>query len=205
MKKTQRLATQLFVAIASLVAVAGAQAQSGGKTAPATSGYSMYAPGGSYIGLAAGESDFSLGNGTGLYGSDNKDTSYSIRAGSYFNSNLGMEIGYTDFGRVNRAGGSTKADGFNVSLIGKLPVSPSFNVLGKIGTTYGRTDVSSGFGSGVASGSKSGWGLALGLGAEYAFTPQWSAVLQYETHDMKFAGSDNHRVNTTNLGVRYNF
>jgi OOP family OmpA-OmpF porin len=197
MKKTQRLAAQLFIAVASLAAVAGAHAQASSK--------SMYAPGGSYIGLAAGESDFSLGNGTGLFGSDNKDTSYSIRAGGYFTSNLGMEIGYTDFGSVSRAGGSTKADGFNVSLIGKLPVSPSFNLLGKIGTTYGRTDVSARVGSGVASGSESGWGLAMGLGAEYMITPQWSAVLQYETHDMKFAGSDNQRVNTTNLGVRYNF
>jgi hypothetical protein len=43
----------------------------------------------------------------------------------------------------NRAGSSTKMDGINFSLIGRAPMSSNFNVLGKVGTTYGPTDVSS--------------------------------------------------------------
>jgi OmpA-OmpF porin, OOP family len=34
-------------------------------------------------------------------------------------------------------------DGINFSLIGRAPMSSNFNVLGKVGTTYGPTDVSS--------------------------------------------------------------
>jgi opacity protein-like surface antigen len=146
-----------------------------------------------------------LGNGIGIFGSDQGDTSYSLRGGHYFSTNWGMELGYTDFGSVSRAGGRTKADGINLSLIGKMPVSPSFNVLGKIGATYSRTDVSSNPASGIVAGSENGSGLSYGLGVEYAFTPKMSAVLQYESTDMKFAGDRKDRVGATTLSARYSF
>lgn len=198
MKKLHHRVSSLLVAVASLAAVAGAQAQS---SAPGA----MPGPGNVYIGLNAGQSDYSLGNGTGLYGSDKRDTSYSIYAGSYFNYNFGFELGYTDFGSINRGGGRTKADGINLSLVGRMPMNDSFNLLGKIGTTYGRTDVSSGAGSGIVAGSESEFGWSYGVGAEYAFTPQWSAVLQYDEHDLKFAGGDRNRISTTALGLRYRY
>ena len=203
MKKSHRIITSLFVAAASLAAVAGAQAQSSASSS--SSGYAMYGRGNSYIGLNAGRSDFSVGNDIGIFTHDQGDTAYNIYAGSYFNNNFGFEFGYTDFGRVNRAGGSTKADGINLSLIGKLPVSGSFNLLGKLGTTYGRTEVSSAAGSGVAAGSESGFDWSYGVGAEYAFHPRWSAVLQYDEHYLKFVGSGRDRISATTLGVRYGF
>jgi OOP family OmpA-OmpF porin len=107
-----------------------------------SSNYSFYAPGSRYFGLNIGQSDFSLPNGTGGFPSDNKDTSYNIYGGSYFNNNFGLELGYTDFGKANRAGGQTEAQGINLSLVGRLPLSNSFNLLGKLGTTYGHTRVS---------------------------------------------------------------
>lgn len=203
MKKSHRILTRLFVAAASLAAVAGAQAQS---SAPGSgSGYAIYAPGNSYIGLNAGRSDFMVGDGIGIFTRDQGDAAYNIYAGSYFSNNFGFEFGYTDFGRVNRAGGSTKADGLNLSLVGKLPVGDSFNLLGKLGTTYGRTDVSSAAGSGVTAGGESGFDWSYGVGAEYAFNPQWSAVLQYDEHYLKFAGSGRDRISATTLGARYRF
>jgi len=197
MRSLTRNFSATALALVALAASAGAHAQS--------SNYTLNAPGASYIGLNAGKSDFSLGNGTGVFASENKDTAYSIYGGSYFSNNLGMELGFTDFGKLNRAGGTTKAQGFNLSLVGRLPLSPAFNLLGKVGTTYGRTDVSSVPGSGVASGSESGFGVSYGLGAEYAFNPQLSAVLQYDSHDLKFAGSGRDRVSATTAGLRYKF
>ncbi len=194
MKKPRHLLASLFVAAASLAAATGAQAQS---ILPGASS--------SYIGLNAGQSDFSLDNGTGIFGSDRHDTAYSIYVGSYFNYNFGFEVGYTDFGSVSRAGGRTKADGINLSLVGKLPLGESFNLLGKLGTTYGRTDVSSAAGSGIAAGSESDFGWSYGVGAEFTFNPKWSAVLQYDEHDLKFAGGGRDRVSATSLGVRYRF
>ena len=165
----------------------------------------MYAPVSSYIELGVGQSDYSLGNGTGLFGADRRDTSYSLRAGGFSSNNLGAEIGYTDFGSINRAGGTTKAQGINLSVLGKLPLNASFNLLGKLGTTYARTRVSSDPLSGVAQGSERGFGLSYGLGAEYVFSPQWSTVLQYESQKLKFAGDETDRVGLTTLSARYRF
>lgn len=197
MRSLTRNFSATVLALAALAAGASAQAQS--------SNYSLNAPGASYVGVNVGKSDFSVGNGNGLFSSEKRDTAYGINAGSYFNNNLGMELGFTDFGKINRAGGTTKAQGFNLSMVGRLPLSPSFNLLGKLGATYGRTNVSSAPASDVASGSESGLGVSYGLGAEYAFNPQMSAVLQYDAHDMKFAGSGRDRVSATTVGLRYKF
>lgn len=197
MRSLTRNFSATVLALAALAAGASAQAQS--------SNYTLNAPGARYIGMNVGKSDFSVGNGNGIFSSESKDTAYSIYGGSYFNNNLGMELGFTDFGKINRAGGTTKAQGFNLSLVGRLPLSPAFNLLGKVGTTYGRTDVSSFPGSGVASGSESGFGVSYGVGAEYAFNPQLSAVVQYDSHDLKFAGNGRDRVSATTAGLRYKF
>lgn len=197
MQSLTRTFSATVVAVAGLAAGAGAQAQS--------SNYALYGPGSGYIGFNAGQSDFSLGSGTGAFPSDKHDTTYSIYGGSFFSNNFGFELGYTDFGKITRAGGTTKAEGFNLSLVGKIPLSPSFNLLGKLGTTYGRTDVSSAPASGIVSGSESGFGVSYGLGAEYAFNPNWSAVLQYDGYDLKFAGSGRDRVSATTVGFRYRF
>ena len=196
MKFPQRTLAHRIVAVASLPAVAGAQAQSG---------TGMYGFGNGYIGLNAGQSDYSLGNGTGLYGSTNRVTAYSVTAGGYFNPNVGLEIGYTDFGNISRAGGTTRAEGLSLSVVGRLPLSESFNLLGKLGSTYGRTSVSTQPGSGIVDGSESGWGVSMGLGGEYMMTPQLSALLQYDAHEMKFVGGGRDRVSVTSLGLRYRF
>lgn len=194
----------LVIAVAALAAAGGAQAQNTTTSAP-RSDYSMYAPGSAYIGLNAGQSNFRVNNGNGLFASEQRKTAYSLYGGSYFNDYLGVELGYTDFGRINRGGGQTKAEGFNVGLVGKLPLSPSFNLLGRLGTTYGRTDVSSNIASGVTAGKETGWGGSYGIGVEFAFNPQLSAVLQYDEYNLKFAGGNRDRINTTSVGLRYRF
>lgn len=189
--------TRLLISVAVCTVAMGAQAQS--------SPSGMYAPGSSYLELGIGQSDYSLGNGIGVFDSDEGGTSYSVRGGGFFNSNFGMEIGYTNFGTIHRAGGTTKAEGLNLSLIGKMPINQNFNLLAKLGTTYSKTDVSSNPVSGIVAGSESDFGLSYGMGAEYLLTPQWSGVLQYESQNMKFAGDRNDRVGVTSLSARYRF
>ncbi|MDP3702704.1 MAG: outer membrane beta-barrel protein [Hylemonella sp.] len=202
MKKLHHTLVSTLCVAAAALAGASVQAQGSGSD----SVYSLYGRGTTHIGFNAGLTDYKLNDGTGLFGSDKNSTAYNIYAGSYFtDSNLGMEVGYTDFGKVSRAGGSTKADGINVSLIGRLPLGSSFSLLGKVGTTYSRTDVSAAAGSGVTSGSQSGFGWSYGVGAEYAFSRQWSGVLQYDEHNVAYAGSVNDRINITSLGVRYRY
>ncbi len=204
---SRKISTRLIgmTAAAALMALGAATAAQAQTNTNMGSGYSLYGPGSSYIGLNAGQSNFSVGNGTGIFPSDKKDRAIGLTAGSYFNNNFGAELGYTDFGRITRGGGNTKAQGVNFSLVGRLPLGNSFNLLGKVGTTYGRTSVSSAPGSGVTAGNASGFGLSYGIGAEYLFTPALSAVLQYDSHDLKFAGNGRDRVSATTLGLRYRF
>ncbi len=202
MKKLQTISFLLAGIAAALGASAPVQAQS---TSTSSAGSAMYGAGNSYIGLSGGRSDFSLNSGTGVFASEKRDTSYSLAAGTFFDRNFGLEVGYTDFGSINRGGGRTRADGINLSAIGRVPLSTSFNLLGKIGTTYGRTEVSSLAGSGITSGNQNGFGLSLGLGAEYVFTNQISMLLQYELHDLRFAGGRRDHVGNTSVGLRYRF
>lgn len=201
MKPFSRIVTATLVSVAALTTGMAANAQ----TSSTMSGSSWYAPGSGYIGLNAGRSDYNLGNGNGLFRSEDNDSAYNIYAGSYFNQNFGLEIGYTDFGKINRLGGTTDAHGINLSLVGRLPLSPSFNLIGKLGTTYGRTETTASAASGVTGGKDTGWGVSYGIGAEYAFTPAWSAVVQYDEHNLKFAGQDKERIGATTVGVRYRF
>lgn len=182
-----------------------------GSTANTSSGSGLSlnnarVPGSSYFGVNGGSADLSRPiTGFGNWGGSNQSGAYGLYLGNYFNnSNYGVEIGYTDFGSVNRSGGTTKVDGLNLSLIGRLPLSPSFNLLGKIGTTYARTDVSASPASGVTTGTERGFDWSYGLGAEYHLSANWSGVLQYDEHYVKYPGK-NERVSATTLGVRYSY
>lgn len=205
MRKQIQTISATVLAIVALTGAAGVQAQStSGMMGNRADSTSLYSPGAGYIGFNAGKSNFSLNNGVG-FSSEKRDNAYNLYAGSYFSNNFGVELGYIDLGRISRAGGSTKAHGFNLSLVGKVPLGTSFNLLGKVGTTYGRTSTSSAFGSGIAAGSENGFGLSYGVGAEFMFNPALSAVLQYDEHDFKFAGSGRNRVAATTVGLRYRF
>jgi len=200
MHTSLRITASLLAVAASFTLAGMAQAQTIGSNATPS-----YRAGGSYFDFNAGQSDYSLSDGVGIWDKDDSDNAYSAHIGSYFNDNVGLELGYTDFGQISRAGGSTKARGISLSLVGKFPVSPSFSLLGKIGTTYSDTDTSANGLSGIQTGSENGFGVSYGVGAQYAFTPKWSILLQYESHDLKFAGDNKERVDVTTLGVRYSY
>ena len=201
-QKINRLVPALALAIGSLTLAAGAQAQ---NAMGATSDSSLYSAGSGYVGFNAGRSRFNGPSGTGVYSNDRNGNAYSLYGGSYFNNNFGLEAGYNDFGRVNRGGGSTTANAFSLSLVGKLPVGSSFNLLGRVGGSYVRSNVSSAADSGIAAGTSNKFDLSYGLGAEFAFNPQLSAVVQYDQYNMRYVGGGRDRINATTLGLRYRF
>ena len=208
MKKITRTISGTVLALAALAVAGGVQAQTSSGSSGGgfgMGGYSFYGPGTGYVGLNVGRSDYSIGSGSGGFAFDRHDTSYNLYTGTFFHPNVGLELGYTDFGKVTRAGGQTDAEGINLSLVGRAPLGNSFNLLGKLGTTYGRTHVSAATASGIRTGNESGWGLSYGIGAEFVFRPNLSAVLQWDEHDLKFPGSGRDRISTTSLGLRYRF
>jgi OOP family OmpA-OmpF porin len=193
----------LALAAASMTLATTAQAQMMGRS---DGSMSMYAPGSGYIGFNAGRSHYGdrAFNLTGFV-NDRSNNAYSIYGGSWFNNNFGLELGYNDFGSVNRFGGSTKANAVSLSLVGKLPVGQSFNLLGRLGGSYVRTDVSANAAGNIPSGRDNKFDVSYGIGAEYQFTPAWSAVLQYDEYNLRYTGGAKERLNTTTLGVRYHF
>lgn len=159
----------------------------------------------SYLGLNLGRSHYNLHCGSTSFLCDDTDNSVQVYAGTMVHNFWGVELGYLNMGRIDRAGGDTRAQGLNLSLVGKAPLGRSFGLFGKVGTTYGRTETSTRTGSGVAAGTERGFGLSYGAGVSYDFTPRLSATLQWDSHDFRFAGSGRDPVRSTSLGLQYRY
>lgn len=158
-----------------------------------------------YVGLNLGQSDYgALSCGAGGFSCDDKDVGGMLYTGGMFNDWLGLELGYLNMGRVDRAGGRTEAQGLNVSLVGRLPLQ-QFNVFAKGGTTYGRTKVSADALSLVPTGNETGWGVSYGAGVGLELTPAASVVLEWARHDFHVAGNGKQEIDLTSLGVKYRF
>lgn len=157
-----------------------------------------------YVGLSGGMAKYDLRSGSGGFTFDDRDTAIKLYAGAYFHPNLGLELGYLDMGKARRIGGSTSARGLSLSLVGRLPLNTQLDLLGRLGSVYGRTDTRGFGGYGVQPGKGSGFGLSYGAGLRWAFTPQWSAVLEWERQRLHFSDrmSD---VDTTTLGLQYRY
>lgn len=158
-----------------------------------------------YVGAAIGQSKYDLSSGTGNFRFDDTDTAGKIYGGGRFNQNFGLEIGYVNMGRADRAGGRTKAQGIDLAVVGRAPLGDRFDVFGKLGTTYGWTRTSSVAGSGVQGGKDNGFGVLYGVGASYYFTPQLAGVIEVESRDFHFAGTGRDSVRATTVGLRYNY
>jgi OOP family OmpA-OmpF porin len=205
-KKFSRVLPAFALAAAAMTCGISAQAQTSNTSSGSGSGSgAWYAPAGGYIGFGAGQSNYRQGCGTGLFSCGDKDDAYSIYGGSMLNNNFGLELGYIDLGSIGRGGGSTEARGINLSLVGKVPLGERVGLFGKLGTTYGSTKVSANPGSGIATGKEDGFGLSVGAGVNYDFSQNWSAVLQWERHEMKFPGTGREPVHATTLGLKYRF
>ncbi|MET0310469.1 MAG: outer membrane beta-barrel protein [Burkholderiaceae bacterium] len=205
--KTSRIALALAVAAGAVLALpASAQTTTSSSTSAASGTGGMWRPYSTngYIGFNAGRSDYDVSCGTGGQACDDTDRAWKLYTGSMMNPYFGAELGLINFGEIDRAGGSTRASGLNLSLVGRAPIGNMFSVFGKVGTTYSRGRTSAAAGTGVRTGSDNGFGLSYGLGASVDFTQNWSLVLEWERHDVRFAGGRD-PVKTTTLGVKYGF
>ena len=196
-----------WIVAAALFAVnAWAQpAPSAGASADQSGTSFMPGKGRGYVGLSLGKSRYAVSCGATSFSCDNADNSVQISVGSMVGNFWGVELAYLDMGRISRGGGSTRAQGLNLSMLGKAPVWHALGVFGKLGATYGRTETTTAAGSALANGSDRGFGLSYGAGVSYDFTPQLSATLGWDSHDFRFAGSGRDAVRSTSLGLQYKY
>ncbi|HEU4620824.1 MAG TPA: outer membrane beta-barrel protein, partial [Burkholderiaceae bacterium] len=124
------------------------------------------------LGASAGSSQWRDSDVTGAQ-VDNRDTGFKAYAGYYFNSNVGVEVGYVNLGKANVSGaGATldfKGSGVFADIVGHLPLTKEFSLLGRLGLFNGRVKVD---GRGLGSDSDSGTDTKVGVGAQYMITPQ---------------------------------
>jgi OOP family OmpA-OmpF porin len=194
-----------FLTIALAAALLGGEAGAQSASTDLSAHSLLPANGHSYIGLSLGRSRYSAPCGPAVFNCDRTDTSVEFTAGSMLGNFWGVELGYLDMGRINRGGGTTRARGVDLSLVGRAPVWQSLGVFGKLGTTYGRTNTSAAPGSNLPTGSGRGFGLSYGAGVSYDFTPQLSATLGLDSHDFRFAGIGREPVRATHLGLQYKY
>jgi OOP family OmpA-OmpF porin len=196
--------------LVSIVAAAAAALPAGALAQP------LDAPGGSTlsflpgkgrasVGLSLGRSRYSAPCGATSFSCDSTDNSVQLYTGTMPSNFWGVELGYIDMGRISRGGGTTTAQGLNMSLVGKAPVWQSLGVFGKVGTTYSRTDSIAQLGGGANNGMERGFGLSYGAGVSYEFTPRLSATLGWDSHDFIFAGGGRDPVRSTSLGLQFKY
>ncbi len=168
---------------------------------------SWWMPGGgrTAIGLNLGRSTFHVGCGTGGFPCDDTDRYVSLYGRNMANDLWGGELGLVHMGTMNRGGGDTRAYGLNLSLVGRAPIASPFGVFGKVGALYGHTSTDAAVGSGLSGGTKNGFGLSLGAGVSWDFTPNLSAVLEWDRYDFRFAGTGRDAVHATSVGLQYRY
>lgn len=156
-----------------------------------------------YVGINVGKPDYDLGCVGGFACSDSS-TSYHLYTGGMFNRYFGAELGYVNLGDMERGGGKAEAHGINLSLVGRVPLGV-VHLFGKVGTTYGRSEVSASPGSGIATGKASGWEGSYGAGIGFDLSPRSSIVLEWNRYDVRFVGVGKREVDTTSIGYMHRF
>jgi OOP family OmpA-OmpF porin len=165
---------------ASVLTLAITALSAGGVSAAAMDWY-----GGVGLGLGKSKDDFTAIDIV----DDDKDIAWKLFGGYQFQPNAAVELGYVDFGEYKGKGtflGSPVTDkfspaGFDLSLVGKFPVGRDVSVLGRIGAM--RWDVDDKIsvpGVGSGSESKTGVDATFGIGAQFDFTSNMAARIEWE-------------------------
>lgn len=153
--------------------------------------------------------------------SDNdRDTGYKLFGGYQFNRNIGLEAGFFDLGNFGYnattvpAGtllGDIRVRGLNLDLVGTLPVTERFSVLGRVGVNRARVN-----GAFAASGaarvpyananpSERSTGYKVGLGLAYALTDALSLRAEAERYRIKDAVGNRGHIDLLSVGLVYRF
>jgi len=159
-----------------------------------------------YLGASAGESKFRTDCNRTItqFECDTKDTGFKVYAGGRMSELLGLEIGYTDFGRIKASGGEVDAWAVPLSLVAGIPFAERFSVFGKVGGLYGRTDVTASLASLTETGHKSGWGWTYGAGAAIAISPTIQIRADWDRHKLDFANG-REDVDMLSAGLQFRF
>jgi OOP family OmpA-OmpF porin len=165
-----------------------------------------------YIGGSVGKSDFDDGNAVpDLITSgtvDGKDSGFKIFGGYQFNQHFGVEIAYVDLGKAKYSGtfgalpvtgGSVDTSGLNMSIVGTLPLNPSFELFGKVGLFAWEAKAHDTTGGVPFSGMDDGADVSFGIGVSFNISKNVSIRAEWE----RFNAVDS--IDFLSLGVAFKF
>lgn len=145
-----------------------------------------------YLGASAGSSDIDDAMAAGLITSgpvDGKDSGTKIFGGYRFGRNLALELAYVDLGKLTYSGdfsgtpvtgGTVKVSGFNTSLVAMHQTTPQLGLFAKAGLFAWDAKASDLTGGVPFSAKDDGVDLSLGIGADYFFTKNVGARIEWE-------------------------
>jgi OOP family OmpA-OmpF porin len=145
-----------------------------------------------YLGASAGASDIDDGMTAGLITSgtvDGSDSGTKIFGGYRFGPRLALELAYVDLGKLSYSGdfsgtpvtgGKVKVSGFNSSLVALHQATPKLGLFAKAGLYAWEAKASDVTGGVPFAAKDDGANLSLGIGADYYFTKNVGARLEWE-------------------------
>jgi OOP family OmpA-OmpF porin len=185
---------------------------------------------GVYVGVGAGESQAKIDNARitqGLLGSgfvtdslteDNKGNAYKAYIGLPINPFWAVEAGYFDLGRfgfnanttpAGTLSGTARIKGLNLDLVGTLPITDRWSLLGRVGAAYAETkDNFTSTGAVVVtdpSPSKKQTNVKFGFGTQFAFSPALTMRLEAERYRVNDGVGQRGDVDVVTLGLVYRF
>lgn len=108
---------------------------------------------------------------------------------------LDLQLGYTEELPSLRL---PRPQGPNLSLIGRADLVPSLGVYGRLGTTAARAGLAG------APGSMEG-GVTYGVGLSWDFSRRGSAILGWDSYDLRTLGGETRDVRATSLGLQWRY
>ncbi|MCE2782673.1 OmpA family protein [Limnohabitans sp.] len=185
---------------------------------------------GMYMGIGAGDSKAkfnhdaavqnALGAGVaaGPLAVDQSGNAYKAYLGFPIAPNWAVEAGYFNLGRFGFDGsttpagtvsGTAKVQGLNLDLVGTLPITDRWSLLGRVGAAYSETKGGiGGTGAGTVaatSTNKRDTHYKFGFGTQYAFTPALTVRLEGERYQVNDLVAQKAFVDLISVGLVYRF
>lgn len=167
---------------------------------------------GFYLGVGAGTSDIDESIAAGLITSgpvDGSDSGTKIFGGFRFRGPLALEFAWTDLGKASYSGdffglpvtnGKVEVSGFNTSLVGLHRATEALEMFAKVGLYAWEAKASDITGGTPFSAKTDGADLSFGVGANYYFTKQFGARVEWEHFSLD---SDDASLLSASLLVRF--
>jgi len=153
------------------------------------------------VGASIGASKITVDDSSSGIDFDGSDVGWKVFGKFMFNDNLGLEVGYVDFGNPGDSifgfGTDIAADGIDAFLIGSLPASESVDLFGKVGYVSWDAEISA---PGVSE-SDDGSDLAVGIGAAFHTSDTFSILGEWEWFDI----ADSDAVWMLSIGIEVGF